>query len=106
MSRGRYRKAGLRDIRSNITGVTPAGLAVLEAALPLASQGGEWKLCYDSRVHCVSCPSSHADYGGHACNCAPEEPSFHGNCDRYNQTLVRPTRGLPGICHIPRGRVS
>jgi hypothetical protein len=51
-------------------------------------QGGEWKLCYDSRVDCISCPSDFASKACDSCSCAAGEANFHALCDGHTHTLV------------------
>jgi hypothetical protein len=79
---------GFGKVDSRIAGATAAGLAFVEAALPKESQKGEWRLCYDSRTDCTSCPSDSSPDGSSPCSCAANATSFHGACDARTETLV------------------
>ena len=79
---------GFGKVGTCISGVTAAGLAFVEAALPKQSQKGEWRRCYDSRSDCTSCPSDSSPDGSSPCSCAANTTSFHSGCDAHAETLV------------------
>jgi hypothetical protein len=76
---------GFDTISSHIEGATAEELAVIEEALPREYRSSEWRLCYDSRTDCISCPSTECD----DCSCRnSSQRTFHGGCDTYTETLV------------------
>jgi hypothetical protein len=87
---------GFDKVATHIAGADAAGLAFVESTLPPASQKAEWRLCFDSRSDCTTCPSSasdsHCDTG-----CAAGTTSFHGGCDARAETLVLGHNSL-GYC--------
>ena len=82
------RRAGFAAVESRIKGVTAKGLKFVEAALPKASRGRKWKLCYDSRTDCTTCPCAKLARSDGSCSCPSGKTSFHGGCDRHSATLV------------------
>jgi len=88
---GRYAH-GFETVRSDITGVTPAGLKLIESNLPKYAKKQKWKRCFNSVSDCSTCPSDskYCTSKGRSIqgNLSCDGLSFKLNCDAHSPTVV------------------